>query len=426
MLAPCDGWPSRARTMRLPARSALGALALGIVVALALGEGLVRLAAWWSPAVRNLASPRDRRGARPFTSLAAYLASQPTQVVPHREWFNYWNNALGLNDEEFEVPKPPGRFRILALGDSFTYGLVPYPDNVMTLLETHLRAACPGRDLDVLNFGIGGAGVRDYRTIVTLTLATYEPDLVLVNFYAGNDGPDLYRLVHEGPRRRRSILHASRLWTFGRNALRVWRGVHDLGTVRAARPAPGRVPRGGTPVDPAHHVDPRDPALAGPVFTEAAFAAVQAVDLRRLYRPQDPAVVERAWRPVLADLEAIRAEVLRPGRRLALVIYPSALQVYPERLTPLVETLRSRPRYAALSADALDPPLPNRQLAAYCQQAGLPCTDLTPAFAEARGVPGEPLYKKRDGHWTIRGNHVAAAAEARFLAGHVCPDGVPR
>ena len=408
--------------MRLPSRSALGALALGIVAALALGEGLVRLAARWSPAIRDLAIPRDRRGPRTFRSLEAYLASQPTQVVPHREWFNYWNNALGLNDEEFEVPKPPGRFRILALGDSFTYGLVPYPDNVMTRLEAGLRAACPGVDLDVLNFGIGGAGVRDYRTIVTLALATYEPDLVLVNFYAGNDGPDLYRRVHEG-RRDRSVLDASRLWTFGRNALRLWAGVHDLGAARAPTATPGRAPRGGTPVDPARHLDPRDPALAGPVFTEAVFAAVQAVDLRRLYRPADPALVERAWQPVLADLEAIRAAVLRPGRRLALAVYPSALQVYPERLSPLVETLRRRPRYTALSADALDPTLPNRQLAAYCERAGLPCVDLTPVFVAARAVPGDPLYKERDGHWTIRGNHVAADAEARFLAGLVCPAG---
>ncbi len=71
----------------------------------------------------------------------------------------------------------------------------------MTLLEARLRAACPGRQLDLLNFGIGGAGVSDYRAIVTLGLRTYEPDLVLVNFYAGNDAPDLYRRVHERSRR---------------------------------------------------------------------------------------------------------------------------------------------------------------------------------------------------------------------------------
>jgi hypothetical protein len=411
--------------MRAPARSTLGALALGVVAALAVGEGLARLAARWSPTVRDLAVPRDMRGPHTFPSLAAYLASRPTQVVPHRNWFNYWNNALGLNDEEFEVPKPPGRFRILAIGDSFTFGLVPYPYTVMTLLEARLRAACPGRDLDVLNFGIGGSGVRDYRAIVTLGLATYDPDLVLVNFYAGNDGPNLYRQVHERSRVW-SALGASRLWTLGRNTLRLWRGVHDLDAVRAPPAGPASregAPRGGTPVDPRRHVSERDPALTGPIFTEAAFATIQATEMQWFYLPRDPAVVDRAWRSVLEDLEAIRTEVLRPGRRLALALYPSALQVYPAQWAALVETLRHRPRYATLSADTLDPSLPNRQLAAYCQRVALPCVDLTPVFVEASRTSAEALYKQQDAHWTIQGNQVAAAAEAEFLARLVCPAG---
>jgi hypothetical protein len=413
--------------MRVPALSTLGVLALGIVAALAVGEGLVRLAARWSPAVRDLAVPRAERRPRTFASLEAFLASQPTQVVPHRNWFNYWNNALGLNDVEFTVPKPPGRFRILALGDSFTYGLVPYPHNVMTLLEARLRADCSAMDLDVLNFGIGGAGVRDYQTIVTLGLATYEPDLVLINFYAGNDAPNLYQLAPERSRLR-AVLGASRLWRLGRNALRVWRGVHDLDTPRAPPAGPasrGRMPRGGTPVDPTRHVSEQDPSLTGPIFSPNEFASIQAEEMRRLYLPEDPAAVDRAWRPVLAGLEAIRTEVLRQGRRLALAIYPSALQVYPEQRAALVETLRHRPRYATLSADRLDPALPNRQLTVYCQRAAVPCIDLTPVFVEASRASAEALYKERDSHWTIRGNRVAANAEAEFLAGLLCSFGSP-
>jgi len=412
--------------MRASIRSTLGVLALGIVAALAVGEGLVRLAARWSPRVRDLAVPARTREPEAFASLEAYLASKPTQVVPHRNWFNYWNNALGLNDVEF-TPKPAGRFRILALGDSFTFGLVPYPHNVMTLLEARLRADCPGMDLDILNFGIGGAGIRDYRTIVMLGLARYDPDLVLINFYAGNDAPNLYQLAQERSRHG-TVLGASRLWTLGGNAFRIWRGVHDLGAARAPPAGPatrGLVPRGGTLVDPGRHVSERDPSLTGPIFSETEFASIQAEEMRRLYRPEDPAAVDRAWRPVLAGLEAIRTEVLRQGRRLALAVYPSALQVYPDQRVALVETLRRRPRYATLSAGALDPALPNRQLAAYCQRATIPCVDLTPVFVEASRSSAEALYKQRDAHWTIRGNRVAADAEAEFLAGVVCPRGAP-
>jgi len=414
--------------MRARIGSALGVLVLGIVMALALGEGVVRLAAWWSPAIQELVAPRSRLGSPAAATLAAYLALHPGDVIPHRDWFNYWNNALGLNDEEFVVPKPSGRFRILALGDSFTYGVVPYPKAVMTILEMRLRDSCPGQDLDVLNFGFSGAGIRDYEAIVKLGLATYDPDLVLVNFYAGNDGPDLYRFTHERTRARRvlALLDAMRLWTLARNAFRLWQGVQDLGlgTTPPVRPAGrGEVPRGGTLVDPSRHISDRAPAMTGPVFTKTAFVGVQAQELRRIYRPEDPAVADRAWRSALAHLETIRTEVVRPGRRMALAIYPSSLQVYPAQRAALVETLRGRTRYATLSLDAVDPWLPNRQLAAYCQRAALPCVDLTPVFVEASQVSADPLYKERDTHWTIRGNRVAAEAEARFLAGLVCHSG---
>jgi len=94
--------------MRARIASTLGVLVLGVVAALALGEGVVRLAVRWSPAVRELAVRRDRRGSHAASSLAAYFALHPTEVIPHRDWFNYWNNALGLNDEEFVVPSRLG------------------------------------------------------------------------------------------------------------------------------------------------------------------------------------------------------------------------------------------------------------------------------------------------------------------------------
>ena len=388
--------------------------------ALAIGEGLVRVAARWSPTVRDLAVPAREREPRAFASLEAFLASKPTQVVPHRNWFNYWNNALGLNDVEFAIPKPPGRFRILALGDSFTFGLVPYPYAVMTLLEARLRDRCPGMDLEVLNFGIGGTQVRDYRILATLALERYEPDLVLVNFYAGNDAPNVFRLVHE-PRRERSLLEASRLWMFGRNTLRLWRGVDDLGAGRARRHTPSGVVRAAATRRSRPTRERARSRADGPIFTDDAWVAIQAEEMRRFYRPADPAVVDRAWEPILGDLETIRAEVGRRGRRLALTVYPSALQVAPAELAALVAELRRRPRYAMLSVDALDPALPNRQLAQYCQRAALPCLDLTPVFVDASHASADTLYKQRDAHWTMRGNRVAAEAQAEFLAGLVCP-----
>ena len=60
-------------------------------------------------------------------------------------------------------------------------------------------------------------------------------------------------------------------------------------------------------------------------------------------------------------------------------------------------------------------------LAEYARARGIPLVDLTTAFAEeGRREPTEPLYKRRDSHWTPRGNRLAARALVDFLAPLAC------
>jgi len=391
------------------------AVGVGLLLSGVVAELGLRLIARFSPDVRYLATARHRRELPAFGSLEEYLASRPGEVVPHRNWFNHWTNSLGLNDEEFAVPKPPGRFTVLALGDSFTYGSVGYPDTVTTLVERHLREACGPRDLEVLNFGIGASDTRDYRAILELAFATFQPDLVVVHFYAGNDGPP-------PPRRPGGALGHSYAWTYVRNTWRLSRSVRHRSAVERARPS--GPPRGGTVIDPGRRVGERDPALAGPIFEESAFLAMLVAELATFHVPADSARLARAWHPVLTDLGRIQARVAEGGSRTAIVIYPSALQVYPELRRQALEGRRqSGPPGTA--SDSLDPLLPNRLLSEHCLRTGTPCLDLTPALLAASRESPEPLYKLRDLHWTVRGNRVAGGAEAAWLAPLVCPTSPP-
>jgi hypothetical protein len=401
-------------------------VAVGILLVAAPAELALRLMAVFSSETRYLSTERGGEPQRHFASLQEYLASRGAHVVPHRRWFNYWTNSLGLNDEEFTVPKPAGRFRVMAVGDSFTYGLVPYPQNVMTLLEASLRAACPGRDLDLLNFGIGGTNATDYRTIIELGYATYEPDLVLVNFYAGNDGPDLYHQAREGLSLR-SLLRHSYLWTYLRNVLALRQSVPDAGALAASvqGPAPAdraedERPRGGQVVDPGRQLRDDAPALVGPIFEEKVFAGLLAVELGRFYVPPDARTIGRAWQPTLEQLEAARAHVAGRGGRLAITLYPSVLQVDARLRSEAVDHLRGQRHDPRIGANSIDLRLPNRTLLAYCRERSVPCFDLTPAFDRASQESVEPLYKARELHWTPRGNRVAAEAQARHLAPLVC------
>ena len=88
-------------------RSRLGLVALGILVALGLAEGVVRVAAALDSRVRFLATGRATRPEVRYATLEAFIGSQAAHITPHKRWFNFWSNALGFHDEEFVEPKPP-------------------------------------------------------------------------------------------------------------------------------------------------------------------------------------------------------------------------------------------------------------------------------------------------------------------------------
>lgn len=72
-------------------------------------------------------------------------------------------NSIGLRDHEIAQPKPPGTCRILALGDSTTFGWGASFDNLYTkLLERSLNAKPPTEHFS--RYEVVNAGVGNYNT----------------------------------------------------------------------------------------------------------------------------------------------------------------------------------------------------------------------------------------------------------------------
>ena len=416
--ARSGAWPFniQARSIR---QSVLWLVLVGFtaLVCFLAGEVAVRVAARFLPAVQYLANAGRSRPPASYRNLKEFLATNPAQVVPHRTWFGYWNNGLGFNDAEFEAPKPLGRLRIMALGDSFAYGMVPYPDNVLTIAEELLRASCRGHDLDLLNFAINGAAVWTYKTLFELARPIYEPDIVAVHFYMGTDGPDVYRLRTSIPR---GGIH-SYLWTFVRSVWRVRRALDPAPSTPVGAPTAGA---GGERVGPGPRLTDDDPLMSTPMFSPEAFIGIAGDELMHLYAPRrDPGRVARAWAPILAVLDTIRQEAARHQIRVIIVLFPSALQVYPTWRTEVLDALHARGTHADVSDADIDPTMPYQVVRAYCARAGIDCFDVTPALLVASRASDLPLYRPRETHWNIRGNRVAAEAEATFLRAIVCAPG---
>ncbi len=99
-------------------------------------------------------------------------------------------NQYGYRDVEHDLEKPEGVFRIAVLGDSFTEARqVEIEDTYWKRLEHRLNAdeRSDGRRIEVLNFGIGGYGQAEELITLRRDASRFEPDLVLLGFYGGND-----------------------------------------------------------------------------------------------------------------------------------------------------------------------------------------------------------------------------------------------
>ncbi|HAN75663.1 MAG TPA: lipolytic protein G-D-S-L family [Planktothrix sp. UBA8407] len=128
-----------------------------------------------------------------------------TQSDPDRGWSNrpgakgFWQyegesyieiNSDGLRDQEYAIAKPKNSFRIAILGDSFTLASqVPSEKNYTSVLEKTLSncSKFKEKNIEVLNFGVDGYGTAQELITLREKVEKYQPDLVIVSFFIGND-----------------------------------------------------------------------------------------------------------------------------------------------------------------------------------------------------------------------------------------------
>jgi len=108
-------------------------------------------------------------------------------------------NSDGLRDREHGLNKPGDVFRIAVLGDSMAEGnQVPVEQTFWRLLERTI-SGCPalrGRKPEVINFSAAGYGTAQELLTLRLHAWKYQPDIVLLAVFLGNDISDNYPPVN--------------------------------------------------------------------------------------------------------------------------------------------------------------------------------------------------------------------------------------
>jgi hypothetical protein len=140
--------------------------------------------------------------------------------------FDYQHNSAGFRDGEHAPEKPPGVFRIVALGDSFTYGVgAPFDDTYLARVERLLNER-PGRtrQVEVIKLGLPRYFPEAERLVLEHDGLPYHPDLIMVAFLP-NDIVDTYEGLEVIRVRQDGFLSSQGLEHLG--AVAVWLSRHS-------------------------------------------------------------------------------------------------------------------------------------------------------------------------------------------------------
>lgn len=124
----------------------------------------------------------------PQSKLKHFYEPKPNSTVKDTpSWLTYevtyTINSDSLNEKfDYSIDKPNGVFRIIALGDSFTYGvLVDTKDNWTEFLEDKLnKITCKNiKKFEIINLGVSAYDIQYAVERFRLRGKKYNPDLVL-------------------------------------------------------------------------------------------------------------------------------------------------------------------------------------------------------------------------------------------------------
>lgn len=305
--------------------------------------------------------------------------------------------SLRFNQEGFRGPdrpraKPSGTRRIAVIGDSMISAVATDEDETLVRrLETALQGWRPDVPLEVLNFGVSSSSTGQELALYRRRVSAYQPDVVLLAFFVGNDFADNSRRLTRAPRiyfeldgdgnpRQVSAPAAP-------GAASRWLNLHSRFYVWQKRAF--RILRGS-----GHSLS----RSLSPVW--------------RVFEPPDRPELVEAWELLASLLRRFQADVETDGSRFAVVLIPSAHQVHDDLWAELAKEAHECGR-------SLDRDQPQRRVEQVAREAGILFLDLTPVFREANAErpstsPTSPYLHGRY-HLSEGGHRLAAEAVFQLL-----------
>lgn len=296
-------------------------------------------------------------------------------------------NQFGFRDRNHPRTRPKGRYRVLGLGDSFVYGAVPIQDNFLRVAERRWNDTA-GVKIDILLMGVPGWSTENQLGYLQSEGLDLDPDLVLVNFFVGNDVtgiPVRSRIIRgnayptTSPLPMRNLLRKSQLFVM----------VESLFLRRVMEKA-----RGGKSAERAEPAERAENSAS----VNDMYLKIMRQNLPVYLREPDPRTAV-LWEEAEGYLEGVRDACAAADVPWLLVLIPGEVQVDPDIRSQVLEGLE-------LDPDDYDFDAPQKRVVQWAEEHQVRVLDLLLALRPEHD-PDARLYESNDTHWNKRGNMVA-------------------
>ena len=284
-------------------------------------------------------------------------------------------NSLGMRDDkEIEFNKKKGVYRILCVGDSFTFGQgVEAEEAYPKLLEGHLISEFDTQTVEVLNAGWVASNTKSQDIFIEKYGIKFKPDLITLAFFAGNDVietiscdmPPAEQVMFQSDYITALSLRVGSIGRFRTIFDKVFPNLYEVASLRLIK-----------------------------LFYRLGY---HRTSFDFMLQREYPEELIKGWQAVFRHLEHIKKVCDENEIDLVVVMVPFPDQVLDVKLKK--DLIRNKPQLI---------------LEEFCEEKDIDYVDLMFALSHHNK---ENIYYIKDGHWTRIGHEIVAEEIFKNLAG---------
>jgi lysophospholipase L1-like esterase len=330
------------------------------------------------------------------------------RVRPYAVFGSDRTNEFGFNDRDYSHNRMPGTYRIVVLGDSFSW-MGGLDRNYVSLLEKRFEEEFGLGKVEVINAGYSQTHTGEQLALLKKFALQYQPDQIVLAVFAGNDfydadprrtriavgggmmdvfaDRDLYLVLFGQP-----VVMQSRLLLFLQEKWRSWEKRSQVVSTRQAKTSSKK--------SSSTCKIPLSSYYLNSLYLRTQF---YRHDRRRDFEP---------------NVELIRQSILEMERICSSNSISFAVAVFPDEIQVDAEVRRAFLEHYGMESKEFEWGRAQSILRQLCTTRGIDYIDLYPGFL-AGTESGRKHYLPNNGHWNDLGNELAAEILTRKLRGHV-------